>query len=84
MDTPELINQITSKINIPEPDTVKLKNINVDLLVRNDGSNSSTQLLEVVKEPFTSDYNSTSNWIYKDFVLVIILVILLCLLIFRN
>ena len=84
MDMPELINQITSKINIPEPDTVKLKNINVDLLVRNDGSNSSTQLLEVVKEPFTSDYNSTSNWIYKDFVLVIILVILLCLLIFRN
>jgi hypothetical protein len=83
MDTNQLINEVTSKINIPEPDVIKLKNIKADVLVTDNGSNS--QLVEVTKEPFSSDSEEKSNnWIFKDFMLVIILIILLFLLIFRK
>ena len=83
MDTNQLINQVTSKINIPEPDVVKLKNIKADVLVTSDGTNS--QMLEITKEPFSSSSEEKSNsWVFKDFMLIIILIILLFLLIFRK
>lgn len=80
MDTTQLINQISSKINIPEPDVVKLKNIKADILV-----SDNSQILEVTKEPFSSNTEVKSNeWTLKDFVLVVILIVLLLLLIFRK
>jgi tRNA G37 N-methylase Trm5 len=87
MDTPQLVNQITSKINIPKPDTVTLKNVKANVLVANSNSNSTypAQLLEITKEPFVSDSNS-SNFGFGDFLIVIvtiIVIILLYLLIFE-
>ena len=88
INTTQLIEQITSKINIPEPDVVKLKNIKADILVTEPNSNSPSQLLEVSKEPFESSTKSKTtksyNWSYQDLVMVVILVILIYLLIFRE
>lgn len=88
MNTNQLIEQITSKINIPEPDIVKLKNIKADILVSEPNSNSPSQLLEVSKEPFESitepKTTKSYNWSYQDFVMVVILVILIYLLVFRE
>lgn len=84
MNSKQLLEQITSKINIPQPDTVQLKNIKADVLVSS-GANSPSQILEVAKEPFTTDSKSnTHNWDYKDLVFVVIIVILIYLLIFRK
>jgi len=88
MNTTQLVEQIISKINIPEPDVVKLKNIKADILVTEPNSNSPPQLLEVSKEPFESNTQSKTtksyNWSYQDLVIVVILVILIYLLIFRE
>jgi len=88
MNTKQLIDQITSKINIPEPDVVKLKNIKADILVTEPNSNSPSQLLEVSKEPFESSTETKKtksyNWSYQDLVMVVILVVLIYLLIFRE
>ena len=88
MNTTQLMEQITSKINIPEPDVVKLKNIKADILITEPNSNNPSQLLEVSKEPFESNTEAKTtksyNWSYKDFVMVIILVILIYMLIFRE
>ena len=74
MDTNQLINNITSKINIPVPDVVKLKNVKADILV----SNNNSQIFEMTKEPFDSESKSqSSNWSSQDLVLLIVLVILL-------
>jgi len=96
MNTTQLIEQITSKIDIPEPDVVKLKNIKADILITEPNSTFPTQLLEVSKEPFESNFESyfgsntvlgtttLNNWNYQDLVLIVILVILIYLLIFRE
>jgi hypothetical protein len=88
MNTTQLIDQITSKINIPEPDVVKLKNIKADILVTEPNSNSPSQLLEVSKEPFESNTQAKTsksyNWSYQDLVMVVILIVLIYLLIFRE
>jgi hypothetical protein len=84
MDSKQLLDQITSKINIPQPDTVQLKNIKADILISN-GTNSPSQILELAKEPFATDPETKSyNWDYKDLVFVVIIVILIYLLIFRK
>lgn len=84
IDSKQLLDQITSKINIPQPDTVQLKNVKADILVSN-GTNSPSQILEVVKEPFATDSETKSyNWDCKDLVFVVIIVILIYLLIFRK
>lgn len=88
MNTSQLINQITSKINIPEPDTVQLKNVKADVLVTDGTSSSGSQVLEMAREPFSTDEKNTNsksyNWSYQDMLLVIILIVLICLLIFRK
>ena len=88
MNTTQLIDQITSKINIPEPDVVKLKNIKADILVTEPNSNSPSQLLEVSKEPFESNTQAKTsksyNWSYQDLMMVVILIVLIYLLIFRE
>jgi hypothetical protein len=81
MDSKQLLEQITSKINIPQPDTVQLKNIKADILVSTN-NNSPLQILEMAREPFESE--NKSGWEYKDLVLVIIIVVLIYLLIFRK
>lgn len=84
MNSKQLIEQITSKINIPQPDTVQLKNVKADVLVSN-GTNSPSQILEITKEPFATNSETKSyNWDYKDLVFVVIIVILIYLLIFRK
>ena len=88
MNTTQLIDQITSKINIPEPGVVKLKNIKADILVTEPNSVSPSQLLEVSKEPFESSTQSKTtksyNLSYQDLTMIVILVILIYLLIFRE
>lgn len=107
MDSKQLLEQITSKINIPQPDTVQLKNIKADVLVSS-GANTPSQILEVAKEPnvlmnlpslialstndnttkstepFTTDETKSSNWDYKDLVLIVIIGVLIYLLVFRK
>lgn len=89
MNSQQLIEQITSKINIPEPNTVKLNNVPANVLVSNNNSNTPAQVLEIAREPFTTDTDSESesnsyNLYYKDLVLVVIIVIIVYLLIFRK
>ena len=82
----ELIEQITSKINIPQPDTVKLNNVKANVMV-SDGQNVPAQILEISKEPFDTNSETSSNsynWNYKDLVLIVIIVIIIYLLIFRK
>jgi hypothetical protein len=76
MNSNELINQITSKINIPKPDIVKLKNIKADLLIANNVNSGKGQVLEVTKEPFTSNYDNNYNNIYLIVVIFIIIFII--------
>ena len=65
MSSKQLMEQITSKINIPQPDTVQIKNVKADILVSS-GTNSPSQVLEVAKEPkvvmdMTSKTSSQNN-----------------------
>ena len=86
MNSKELIEQITSKINIPQPDTVKLNNVKANVMV-SDGQNVPAQILEISKEPFDTNSETSSNsynWNYKDLVLIVIIVIIIYLLIFRK
>lgn len=85
MNTSQLIDKITSKINIPEPDVVKLKNVKADVLVTGGNDGTSGQILEVVREPFATETNSKSyNWNYQDLVMIAIIVVIIYLLIFRK
>lgn len=87
MNSQQLIEQITSKINIPEPNTVKLNNVPANVLVSNNNSNTPAQVLEIAREPFTTDTDSESNsynLYFKDLVLVVIIVVIVYLLIFRK
>jgi hypothetical protein len=85
----QVVNQLTSKIDIPKPNIVSLKNVKTDVFTT--GTNSkqkigSGQVLEVIQEPFTTHSESTnnSNWSSYDFLKIVILVIILVLLIFRK
>ena len=85
IDSNQIVNQITSKIYIPQPDIVKLQNLKANLLVSNSGNNTnSVKVLEVTKEPFESNSSNQSDWSYYDFIKVVILVIILIFLIFRK
>lgn len=89
----EILNQITSQIQLPEPELVKLKNIQANLLV-SQGSNSSGigQLVGISKEPFATEElekprtipQTLSDWFSNDYFKVFILVIILLLVIFRK
>jgi hypothetical protein len=98
MDSKELLEKINSKINIPQPDTVSLKNIKADVVVSS-GVNSPSQVLKVSKEPSVPDSKmleyfdsvsgsktetekETNNWKYIDLVTIVIILVILCLLIF--
>ena len=89
----EILNQLTSQIQLPEPELVKLKNIQANLLV-SQGSNSSGvgQLVGISKEPFATEElekprtipQTLSDWFSNDYFKVFILVIILLLVIFRK
>jgi len=93
----QIVEQITSKIHIPQPDVVKLKNLQANVLVSGSNTNNSNQVLGIVQEPFEStdslDQTDSLNpkptqtsydWSNYDFIKVVILVIILALLIFRK
>lgn len=82
MNSKQLLEQITSKIDIPQPDTVNLKNIKADILVST-GTNSPSQIVEITKEPFSTN-SQTSNWNYKDLVLIVIIGVLIYLLVLKK
>lgn len=83
LNAQEALNQMTSKIEIPQPDIVKLKNIEDNLLVYGQ-SNNETPVLEVIKEPFNTYEETQNNWSIYDLLKIIIIIIILVLLIFRK
>lgn len=85
--TPEqIVNKITSGIQIPSPNTVKLQSMKSNISVEGTETKSQGQVLGIIKEPFesTESHNKKNDWDYYDFVKVMILVVILLLLIFRN
>jgi len=77
-----IVNEITSKIEIPQPGVVKLQNLQANVLISTPNERSPAQYLEIVKEPFESDSNY--NWSYSDFFKIVLILIILALLIFRK
>ena len=96
-DSKVLLEKINSRLNIPEPETIKLKNIKADVVVTS-GINSPSQVLKVSKEPnqnfsqmlesydsLNSYSNENHNYFqYKNMLFVIIIIVILCLLIFKK
>jgi len=82
-----IVNKITSKIEIPQPDIVKLNTVHANLLVST-SENSNNQLLEIMREPFNSESSSSKSssneWSIYDLIKIIIIIIILSLLIFRK
>ena len=84
--TPEqIVNNITSKIEIPSPDIVKLQSMNSTTSIPSANLTSHGQVLGIIKEPFDSETNTKNNdWDSYDLIKIVILVIILALLIFRK
>lgn len=84
--TPEqIVNKITSNIEMPTPDIVKLQSMKSTITVPSADLTSHGQVLGIVKEPFdTESYYKKNDWDSNDFIKIVILVIILALLIFRK
>ena len=84
--TPEqIVNKITSKIEMPTPDVVKLQTMKSTITVPSSELTSHGQVLGIIKEPFeTESDNKKNDWDSYDFIKIVILVIILALLIFRK
>ena len=80
INSKQLLSQVTSKIEIPQPDVIKLKNIKADLLIADTPLNS---VLEVIKEPFSTNSESSNIFSY-DSIKIIIIILILVLLIFKK
>lgn len=81
----EIVDKITSKIEIPTPDIVKLQNMKSTITIPNTNLSTQGQILGIIKEPFVSEMvDKNSDWDSYDFIKILILVLVLALLIFRK
>ena len=65
-----IVNQITSKIDIPQPDIIKLKNLHASIVVTNPSEQYGTgQFLQITKEPFKSlqEYNTIPTLVSENY-----------------
>jgi hypothetical protein len=85
-NTPEqIVDKITSKIEMPSPDVVKLQSMKSTISVPSADLTSHGQVLGIIKEPFDSESKGKNNdWDSYDLIKIVILVIILALLIFRK
>jgi hypothetical protein len=83
----QIVNKITSAIEMPSPDIVKLKSMGSTISVGSGDLVSHGQVLGIIKEPFDSESKTKNNdweWDSYDYIKIIILIIILALLIFRK
>jgi hypothetical protein len=84
--TPEqIVDKITSAIEIPSPDIVKLQSMESTISIPSANLTNHGQVLGIIKEPFDSELNIKNNdWDSFDLIKIVIILIILALLIFRK
>lgn len=82
------IDNITSKIEIPTPDTVKLQTIKSTITIPQTELTTQGQLIGIIQEPFNSDTTNTTNisdtWDYYDYLKIGIIIGILVILILKR
>ena len=84
--TPEqIVDRITSRIEIPSPDVVRLQSMKSTITVPSVDLTTHGQVLGIIKEPFDSETGTRKNdWDNYDLIKIVILIVILALLIFRK
>jgi hypothetical protein len=77
------IPEITNKVNVlPEPSTIRLKNVQANILMTNDGS---PRVLEIAKEPdMIENFDVINDWSFEDLIKILIVILLIGLLLHRS